>query len=110
MSLEDDMKGTPIEEFGLLRNRLAQFKTTVGYSDLVKLLREQQGQLLKMFMSDKGVDLIQLRADFRAWQKVISVIDEPIEQYDIWLAQTLEQENLKQQQMMQQQQGRNYVG
>lgn len=106
--IEDQMVGTPLESLKILRDTLTQFKTTPGFKVLVKLVRDQEANLLRMFMSDEIVDMVQLRADFRAWQKVLSVIDEPIQQYDIWLEGTLEK--MKQQEnVLYQNQGGNNV-
>jgi len=103
--IQEQMKGTPAEEFEALANRLRQLKTTVGYSDLVKLVKDREANLLRAFLSTNDEDLVQLRADFRAWHNVIQIIDEPIVQYDVWLDQTLKQIQ-KQDEMIGAQRGR----
>ena len=89
---DNQMKGSPMEEVQAKAERLRQFQGSVGYKDLVEATRDQEANLMRMFLSDDpDVDLQQLRADFRAWHKLVQLVDEPIQQYDFWLEQTLKQ-------------------
>lgn len=91
--IENAIKGTPIEELKKDADVLRQFKTLDGYKVLVKYIRGQEAHLLRMFMSDSVIDEKQLRADFKAWHSVLQSIDGKIESYDIWLEQTLNEQN-----------------
>lgn len=97
--IEEEIKGTPIEELKKERDILHNFKTLEGYQVMVKHARGQEAHLLRMFMSDAVVDEKQLRADCRAWHNLVQSIDEKIDNYDNWLEQTLKMQKHQEQQL-----------
>ena len=99
MSIENDIKGTPLEELKKKSDALRQFKDTEGYKVLLELIRGQEAYLLRMFMSDSDVDEKQLRADCRAWHGVTTIIDNKIEEYDEWLRKTIQMQRQQEEQM-----------
>jgi len=67
---------------------LRRFKQTPGYKALADHVKSEQAVLLQAFLSDDdSIDLIQLRADFRAWETVFNSIGFKIESYDVWIEQ-----------------------
>lgn len=76
---------------------LRKFKETPGYKALADHVQSEQAALLQAFLSnDDKLDLIQLRADFRAWDAVFNSISYKIQSYDIQLEQ--QKQLIKQQQ------------
>jgi len=95
--IEDAIRGTPAEELKKDADTLRRFKTLDGYKVLVKYVREQEASLLRLFMSDTVTDEKQLRADCRAWHGVLQGLDGKIENYDIWLEQTIKMQKHQEQ-------------
>jgi len=88
--LKKQMKGTPIEELGEKADRLRNLKKHPAHKDLVEYANDQMGKLLFAFILEDDANLVELRAQFRSWYNLLGSIDEPIQQYDIWLSQTLD--------------------
>ena len=99
--IEEEIKGTPMEAMMLRAERLRHFKTTEGYKELIKIVKEQEAALMSAFLNDGEVDINELRAEFRAWHSIVQVIDEPITSYDNWLIETMKQKDIQEQRFMQ---------
>ncbi len=97
MSIENDIKGTPIEELKKDAEALRRFRTTEGYKVLLNLVRGHEANLLREFLSDTEVDEKQLRANCRAWHNVIQIIDDTVDAYDTWLEQTIKMQKQQEQ-------------
>lgn len=72
---------------------LRRFKTTEGYKVLVELVRNEQIQRLNTWMNGQLTtheDHLKTQAEMQAWTGVLSLMDDEISRYDIWLEQTLE--------------------
>jgi len=94
MNLDEQINGTPAEKRRIQVEQLRQFKDSEGYKFLSEFVQDKQAELVRVLIDgDDDIDLVQLRADFKAWYKLLGAVDVEIDSYDIWLQQTLNRMN-----------------
>ena len=77
---------------------LEEYRNTAGHKALVDIAHQQMGVYMNRFMYEQDADLVQLRADFRAWMDIVAAVDKRIGDYSAYIAQIMEQNNRQAQQ------------
>lgn len=70
---------------------LSEYKDSPGHKAMVEIAYQNMSSCMSAFMYDDDVDLLQLRADFRAWMDIVTAVDKRMGNYEMQIKMVLEQ-------------------
>ena len=70
---------------------LVEYKDSPGHKAMVEVAYQNMSRCMAAFMYDNDVDLIQLRADFKAWMEIVTAVDKRMSNYKMQIKMVLEQ-------------------
>jgi len=72
---------------------LQEYKGSKGHKAMVEIAHQKMSYYMAEFMDGKDVDLVQNRANFKAWKELVNCVDERIFEYEGYIGRVLEEQN-----------------